>query len=204
MTTVKTELNLDREAWLTEAAQFILDDIISLHISDGSIKTDFRVSVGYPPRSTSRSKVVAVCIKSDASADKLSEIFVTPAISDSMTILANLSHELVHYSDDCQSGHKNHFARVARAIGLEGKLTATVAGAGLQIKLRKIIDLLGEIPHAAIDIGKAKAKQTTRLLKVACPDDSCGFNYRASHMQIVKITDLLCPACAIHDMETDV
>jgi len=199
---INSQLNLDREAWLTEAAQFILDDILSSELTEPA-PAPFRVSVGYPPRSTARSKTIAVCIKSEASADGHSEIFVSPALSDSMAILEALTHEMVHYSDDCASGHQHHFARVARAVGLVGPLTATKASPELQNKLADIIATLGDIPHAAIDLGKAKAKQSTRMLKVFCPGEDCKFSYRTSAANIRKITDFLCPACAIEDMQTD-
>ena len=199
-----TTLDLDREAWLTEAAQFILDDIIKPQMPQGwHPATDFRVALGYAPRSTARSKTIAVCIASAASADGVNEIFVTPAIDDSIDILAALSHEMIHYSDDCESGHKNHFARLARAIGLEGKLTSTTAGEVLTQQLQDIVATLGYIPHGKIDLGKAKAKQSTRMIKVACPADECGFSYRTSQTNIDKITDFLCPACAVHDMSAD-
>lgn len=196
---------MDREEYLTEACNMILGSIIAPAISaDWEPAHPFRVSVGYAPRSRANSKVVAVCIASAASADSHNEIFVTPAIDDSMVIMANLAHELIHYSDDCESGHKNFFARIARRIGLEGKLTATVAGDRLKGQLQKIVDTLGEIPHAKIDLDKAKPRQSTRMIKVACPDtETCGFSYRTSQTNISKISDFLCCACAVHDMSAE-
>jgi len=55
------------------------------------------------------------------------------------------------------------------------------------------------MPHGALNIDATKKKQTTRMLKVSCT--GCGFNYRASQTQIARITDYLCPACNIADME---
>ena len=194
-----TDLNLDREAWLTEASELILAEKIRPLLRE-EIKFPFRVSVGYPPRSRSNSNVIAVCIVAEASAEQFNEIFVSPALSDSVAILAALSHELIHYSDNCASGHKNHFARMARSIGLEGKLTATFAGAALVAYLETIVEILGPIPHAAIDLSIAKPKQATRMIKVSCPDENCGFSYRTTKSQIIKISDYLCPACAICEM----
>jgi len=196
----KPTLNLDREAWLTEAAQLILDDKI-LPASSITPAHPFRVSVGFPPRSrASGGKVLAVCCKAHASADSHNEIFIAPHVSDSLEVLSALCHELVHYSDDCASGHRNHFATVARRIGLEGKLTATRAGSELKEYLQSIIDIIGQIPHGALNIDKAKPKQTTRMLKVLCPDTQCNFSYRTTQVNIIKITDLLCPACNVSDM----
>ena len=197
--------SIDREAWLTLAADEILENIIEPQLPAGfENERDFRISVGYPPRSTARSKVIAVCIKSCASAAGLNEMFITPALDDSLEILAALTHELIHFSDDCASGHKNFFAKTARAVGLEGKLTATKAGAKLEDRLADIIANIGNIPHSKIDLGLAKQKQSTRMLKVACPDDACGFAYRASHTQIAKVKIFTCPACDNHEMVADV
>ncbi len=190
-------LDLDREAWLTEAAQFILDDKINQHMNNKSYPANYRISIGYPPRSRGNSKAIAVCIASAASADSTSEIFVSPKLGDSLSILEALTHELIHYSDDCQSGHRHHFARLARKIGLIGKLTATKASPALLEYLQTIIDTLGDIPHAAINLDIAKPKQTTRMIKIEC--QQCGFNYRASQTQIDKITIWDCPACQTGD-----
>ncbi len=199
--TTTTNAQFDREAWLTEAAQLILDEVITpaANVTDptGENRTDnpFRVSVGYPPRSRADSRVLAVCIRAEASADQHNEIFVTPRLDDSLMILGSLAHELIHQSDDCKSGHRNYFARTARKIGLEGPLTATVPGPELSEYLFTIIDLLGPIPHAAINLEKAKKKQQTRMLKMECSDTACGFAYRTSQIQIDKIQDSVCPAC---------
>lgn len=170
----------DREHWLTEAAQFIIDDLISPHLSEQP-QHPFRVSVGFP--SGKPSKVLAQCWKAEASADSTNEIFVSPIEDDSAAILASLTHELVHYSDNCESGHKGHFARVARAIGLEGKLTATTAGPELAEQLASYVEILGEIPHAKIDVAKSGVKkQGSRMIKVCC--ERCEFSFRTTQKHI--------------------
>jgi len=183
-------IKLDRESWLTEAAQFILDDLIAPNCP--LPETPFRVSVGFP--SGRQNNVLAQCWKKEASADGHTEIFVTPTCSDSLEILASLTHELIHYSDNCESGHQHHFARVARAVGLEGRLTATVAGDALRDVLQSYIDLLGPIPHGKLDPGKSgKKKQGTRMLKVSCSD--CGFHFRTTDKHISAMIYTDCLAC---------
>ena len=188
---------MDRESWLTEAAQFILDDIIAPHYPT-QIDRPYRISIGFP--SGKPSKVLAQCWKSEASADNTNEIFVSPTVEDSTEILAALTHELIHYTDNNASGHKNHFAKLAREVGLAGKLTATTAGPELSDKLTTIIDLLGNIPHAALDASRSgKKKQGTRMLKIECT--VCTFAFRATQTQIDKLptsygeTLADCPAC---------
>ncbi len=186
-------LDLDREAWLGEAADFILTDKIEPLMNGRDYPAPYRISIGYPPRSRGNSKVIATCIKSEASAGGFSEIFVSPKLGDSIPILEALCHELCHFSDDCASGHKHHFARVARKIGLIGKLTATTANPELITYLESIVETLGEIPHDAINLDQAKPKQTTRMIKLEC--DPCSFNFRASQTQIDKIDNFECIAC---------
>lgn len=198
MTTPYAISELDRESWLTEAAQFILDDIIAPHCVLPS--TDFRISIGFPSGKPSR--VMAQCWKHEASADGVNEIFVSPTVSDSVEILAALAHELIHYADNCVSGHQHHFARVARAIGLDGKLTATVASPALSQRLDQYVAILGTIPHAKLDASLSGAKkQGTRMLKVACSD--CGFSFRTTqrHIDCMQFTD--CLACTTGTLQTE-
>jgi len=184
---------IDRERWLTEAAHMILADIIEPVTA--LPEASFKVSVGFP--SGKPSKVIAQCWRKEASAGGFNEIFVTPLIDDSLQILEALAHELVHYSDNCASGHRNHFARVARAIGLKGQLTATYAGEALKAMLAEIVDVLGPIPHSKIDLSKTGTKkQGTRMIKVECQNSACSFSFRTSQAQLDKLTaTACCPAC---------
>jgi hypothetical protein len=193
------KFSLDREQWLTEAANMIRSDLIIPNLPNGHvIPHPFRVSVGYPPRSTARSRTIAVCIKAEASGDSHNEIFITPSLADNIKVLEALAHELVHQADDCQSGHQHFFAAMARKIGLEGQLTATHAGAELVEYLNMIVDSLGDIPHAAINLDIAKKKQGTRLLKVECK--SCGFNFSLSRKQFDRMLTNTCNVCGnMHD-----
>lgn len=194
--------NFDREAWLTEAMLYVLDDILyPLLPDDYKAPHNFRISLGLAPRTTIKSKVIACCIQASASADSTNEIFITPAIDNPISILEAMTHEAIHYLDDCQSGHKNFFAKLARKAGLLGKLTATHASPELIAKLEDIVDTLGAIPHAKIILSEAKKKQTTRMLKIACLDQNCGFAYRASAKQLAKIQEFECPACCTNQMK---
>ena len=198
MTTPYAVSDLDRESWLTEAAQFILDDIIAPHCTLPA--TDFRISIGFPSGKPSR--VLAQCWKHEASADGVSEIFVSPTVSDSLEILAALTHELVHYADNCVSGHQHHFARVARAVGLDGKLTATTASTELSKRLDYYVSILGTIPHAKLDPAlSGKKKQGTRMIKVACSDCDFSFRTTARHIDLMKFTD--CLACDDGTLQTE-
>ena len=187
----------DREAWLTEAAAVISDDIIAPALPQGhAIPHPYRVSVGFPPRRRAGNKrTLAVCCVAEASADLHNEIFVTPELADPQQILAALVHELIHQADNCESGHRNFFAQVARRVGLDGKLTATTAGPELAPRLDELAALLGPIPHASLNIDQAAPKQSTRMIKVECK--RCGFHFRSSTKQLDRVDwpRATCPCC---------
>jgi hypothetical protein len=193
-----------REAYLTEAANLALDDLIMPVVekwneSRGSgvfDRPNFRISVGFPKHSRG-GKAIAVCFAKEASSDGVNEIFINPEIDDAREVMEAMVHELIHAVDNCQSGHQNFFAFVARKVGLEGKLTATIAGESLNINLREYAELLGNFPHQKMVMDKTHKKDSTRQLKVSCWNTDCGFMFRTSAAQRSKlIPDLsTCPAC---------
>ena len=186
----------DREAYLTEGADQLVTD---LFLEQGLLAEmpKFRVSVGYAPRHRG-GKVLGVCINAKASADEHFEIFINPSIDDGFEALEILSHELVHVADKNESGHRNRFARFARKIGLEGKLTSTHAGELLGERIKDICELLGEYPHGKIDLDlTGKKKQGTRMLKVSCYLSDCNFHFRTSrkNVDMIDMDTAPCPAC---------
>lgn len=195
-----------REAYLTEAANLALDDLImpivdQWHVKKGFIEYDrpnFRISVGFPKHSRG-GKAVAVCFVTEASTDHVNEIFINPEIDDPYEVLEHMIHELCHAVDNCASGHQNFFAFVARKVGLEGKLTATFAGDALRASLKEYVDLLGNFPHHKMVSDRVHKKDSTRQLKVECWSTDCNFMFRTSAKQIEKLGlpgSSTCPACS--------
>ena len=197
MATIPTTIS-NREQWLISAAMILADTILLPaidRIGERIEPLQYNVSLGHPKSKNS----IGECWKKCASDDQLtSHIFITPVESNSTRILDVLLHELIHAADDCASGHKNFFARVARAVGLEGKFTATRAGDALQEKLLDIVDALGDIPHTALNSANSgKKKQAARMLKIEC--SICAFTFRASKTQLTRALDSgapVCPCCA--------
>jgi len=97
-----------------------------------------------------------------------------------MDALGILVHELCHAADNNAHGHDKPFAAMATAVGLVGKPTHTTPGGELSLKLAGIATRLGRYPHSALlpDSGDGKKKQTTRMLKVQCPE--CGYTVRTT------------------------
>jgi hypothetical protein len=196
----KTATERTREEWLSECADLML---LELFTPITTIRSSMRikVSVGYAPNTKANSNVIGCCLSSVCSGEGYNEIFISPTINDSSTVLATLAHEICHAIDDNKSGHRGEFARLARAVGLAGKLTATTAGDKLQTSIDEYIDIMGEIPHSAVDLS-SKPRQKNRNLKVWC--DSCGFKFNTSITQINHVIEtagcISCPACA-RDMQ---
>lgn len=188
----KTNTSIDtREAWLQRGAALIASRIFA---AAGIEVPVVKTSCSWPGGGSAR-KRIGECWAKRMSEAGINEIFISPVISDAIAALDILTHELVHASDDCASGHGAEFVRRARAVGLEGKPTATVAGAALRAKLAEIANALGPYPHATLNLSGRK-KQTTRMIKVKCLDEECGGVFRASRQHIERAAgDLCCPFC---------
>jgi hypothetical protein len=79
--------------------------------------------------------------------------------------------------DNCRNGHKGPFRKIAKKMGLEGKMTATHPGAELAEHLNALCVKIGPYPHASLDRSQAK-KQSTRMLKLECA--GCGYTVRTT------------------------
>lgn len=183
----QTPKTLTREEWLN-AALAELRPLFQLK-AQATIPADTRVSVGFPGGGSAR-KRIGECWPRARSTDKVNEIFISPVLQDPMRMLDVLTHEAIHAIDDCANGHKKAFKSIAVAVGLTGKMTATVAGDALKVELQNIIDRLPPLTHGALDLAGRK-KQPTRLLKLEC--ESCGMIIRTTSKWIEQTGN---PTCA--------
>jgi hypothetical protein len=164
-----------REQWLQAA----LEGVRPLFKSAGyTIPKKIRVSCGYPATGGTRlkNKRIGECHPADNSADHSFEIFIhpqqaDPILPDGSGVLETLVHEIGHATVGLEHGHKAPFARFCKAVGLDGKPTATQASENLIKQLQEVETNLGPYPHAALQVsGK---KQGTRLLAVRCTQCEC-------------------------------
>jgi hypothetical protein len=170
-----------REAWL-EAA---IDQFRPLFDAVGApLPQRVKVTCGW----ATKTKAIGQAFPRALSAAGLNEVFVSPKLDDAARVLDVLCHELVHVSDDCRSGHKGHFARVARALDMVGALTATTAGPVLKATCEEIVRRIGAYPHAKLDFSQVK-KQSTRMIKHEC--EECGAVWRMAAKWVV----VGCPCC---------
>lgn len=182
-----------RETWL-QAGVAGLEKIFT---DAGYTLPAVKVSCSWPGGGSAR-KRIGECWSRSASAAKINEIFISPTVSEPVAALDILAHELCHAVDDCASGHRKPFAKIAKAIGLEGKMTATVAGPLLLPKLQAIAVKLGDYPHATLSLAGRK-KQGTRMIKVECSD--CGGVFRTTQKWLDEAEHALCcPFCRSEDV----
>ena len=133
-----TSISTIREQWLETAIE-----LMKPHFAESIPGVEFpkvRVSVGWPGVK-SGPRTIGQCWAPCTATDNVSQIFISPVLEDPILVLATLAHELIHAIDEVKSGHKGAFGVMARAIGLEGRLTATVAQDPAQIGATRISDL---------------------------------------------------------------
>jgi hypothetical protein len=190
-----------REEWLVAAVA----GLTPLFEAVGETVPAVRVSVGWPGGRGKKNSVIGQCWATSQSADRIAQVFISPVLDDASRVLDVLAHELVHAVDDCKSGHKAGFAKIAKGIGLTGKMTATVAGDDLKVTLDALAEDLGAYPHSALNSGAEGAdgpkKQGTRMLKAECAAGS-GYKVRMTRQWIDEVGAPICP-CHNETMLTD-
>jgi hypothetical protein len=163
-----------REEWLN----FVMDESRPRFKELGApIPAKIRLSVGFTSNGY-RGKAIGECWDSKASGDKTFEIFVKPDQDEAVRVAGILVHECVHAAVGIDHGHKRPFKRVAEALGLEGKMTATTEGALFKEWIAPILKKAGPLPHKQLRAYRTKKKQGTRLLKCECID--CGYVVRTT------------------------
>ncbi|MEU9058994.1 hypothetical protein AB0D13_08995 [Streptomyces sp. NPDC048430] len=139
---------ITREEWLHRAIDALRPEFEKIEFPLPE-KIHISVGFGYGAKRESES-ILGQCWSSGASEDGVNHLFISPEMKDESRVLDVLIHELVHAADDCKSGHKGAFTTAAKALGLVGKMTATVASPELAEKLRDLAKTLGPYSHATL------------------------------------------------------
>ena len=177
-----------REAWLVVAGATLANQVFKQHHPE--TLANFRVSVGWPKGS--RGKAIGQVWPASLSGDGHNEIFISPVLDDPSRVLDVLAHEIVHIAVGLDEHHNKTFKQLATAIGLEGKMTATVGGEAFAKSIKPILKALGPYPHASLALAgersprspgkggdpEGRHRQTTRMIKAECP--KCGYIIRTT------------------------
>lgn len=187
---------INREHWLTE---FV--GLFSPVIEEVTNKTtpDLRISVGFPSRGalSKKKRTIGQCWNGMSSADGAHSIFIHPQLVTPEEVSATVAHEMIHahYPTD---KHHGKFPATARAIGLTGKMTETVAGDEFINIVTPILNQLGAYPHVALKANSNHKPAPTRLLKVGCK--VCGYTTRITNKWLDKFGAPFCPCNGVKDL----
>lgn len=184
-----------REQWLARLAVGMSPKFKSV---GAPLPEKLRVTLSLMPKR----KAIGVCFDPSNSADGTTEVMVRIDRFDPVDVAAILAHELVHAAVGCAEGHGRAFKRVALAIGLEGKMRATIAGPGFAW-IEPLLLAVGAFPHAPLNFNGLKSGPKTqkgRMLKAKC--EECGYVVRVTRLWLEKIGPPLCP-CNEEPMSAD-
>jgi hypothetical protein len=159
-----------REEWL----RALLVELRPTFVGLGKpVPEKIRVACGWPisgGRPGGKRTTIGQCFYAENSADETTEVFVSPILDDPLVVAATLAHETAHAALGAGFGHGPQFASLARAVGLAGKPTSTVAGPEFEEWAAPVLASLGPYPHSKMDPARGRTKQSTRLVKVFCPE----------------------------------
>ena len=183
----------NREAWLLAAIELIKP----LFSSAGYDVPSIRVACGWPSSRglSCKRRVLGEAWSKDAASDNIAQLFISPWMekpAEASGVLPTLVHEVVHATVGNENKHNKVFGKCARAVGLEGKLTSTFAGAKLLDGCEQWAEKLGVYPHSKLDqLKRPTKKQTTRMIKCEC--DQCGYVARTTRKWLEEAGSPLCP-----------
>lgn len=186
--------HVHREAWLSAVADGLREPFKRF---GAEIPAKVRIACGFPSRAALngvRNQRIGECWSNTASGDDHFEIFISPVIADPMRAAGILAHELIHAAVGVKAGHKAPFKRLAKAIGLEGKMTVTTEGEAFKQLARPILEAVGPYPHGELHaMTNGRKKQVARLIKCECA--TCGYVVRTAQSWI---DDKGAPHCPEH------
>jgi hypothetical protein len=197
-----TLIHTTREAWLIAATEAL--SALFADVEDAEVPP-LRISIGWPGGRANKTTTRGQCWPTVAAEDGVCQVFISPWVAEPIVILGVVLHEMIHVIDDCKSGHRGNFIRLAKAVGLEAKWTSAKPGVDLLARLVEIETALGEWPHAILArpgtrAADEPAKQGTRMLKVVCSTDGDdGYKVRTTQ----KWIDVGMPICPCHGEEME-
>jgi hypothetical protein len=185
----------NREQWLS-----IVTDALRAHFDfvGDPVPANVRATCGFPSTKAlaRKGRSVGECWADDASAGKVFEIFVSPLLDDALEVSAVLAHELVHATVGLKCGHKGPFKRLALAIGLEGKMSATTPGEKFRDWFKS--QSFPPYPHERLNASNRPKTQTTRLIKCECPECDAWDTPYIARMSRATLEEMGAPICPTH------
>lgn len=188
--TSSTTLAENREAWLSRAIELLRPEFAAV---GSPLPEIVRASIGW----TRSRKALAECWSSEASTEKVHEIFVIPTndMNDPMAIFGILCHELCHAALPDGTAHKKPFVELGHKMLLEGPAKYLNGGDEFKKRWEEPLRALGPIPakpmvapHNSSRGGSGNPKK--RKLKMTCGE--CGMTFRLASKWLTE-KPLQCP-----------
>lgn len=156
-----------REQWLAAAAAEIAP---AFEAKGFKLPHKIRFACSWPAGARGGKKVLGQCVAPEVSGDGSTEVYVVPTVAEPRQVLGVLVHELVHAAVGVKAGHGPVFKAACERLGLVGKATQALPGEQMERELlAPVAELLGQYPHAPVNLDGRK-KQATRYLKAVCPE----------------------------------
>ena len=134
---------------------------------------------------------------SHSTGNKVNEIVISNRLNGKGTKIQSsvvahvLLHEMIHACTPYH-GHKGEFKRLARALEMDGKLTATENSQALEDRIiQDVVNPLGKFPHKAVTT--RTSRKGSRLLKITCTE--CDIVFRASKKVCKRLDEQECVGC---------
>lgn len=214
-----------REAWLNDVARRMAPMFVDLQ---APLPEKVRIAIGFTSTGK-RGRSIGECWDNRCSADGYYEIFIRPDLAETedmmpLQIAAILAHELVHAAVGIPAGHGPAFRKVAKGLGLVGKMRSTVPGPAFEAAMARIFKRAGALPHGRLKTGRFRPRgprtepavpddnsvqttapklQTQRHIKCLCR--TCGYTCRTSRKWLDQVGPPHCPlhgAMVVHEDES--
>lgn len=168
-TEITSNQHTQREAWLVQATKLL--DAKFFVPNTHKLPEKIALSCGW---CRGHANAIGQCWCPTVSKNGTTNIFICPTRDEAVDVLQILLHELIHAAVGIACGHKGAFRFVAKALGLEGKMTATYVSPGTPLYklLEEIATVLGPYPHAAINKKNAIKPRKEHKVRVWSPGNS--------------------------------
>lgn len=159
-----------REEYLAEAVRR-LAPLIEEH--EAKMPEKWAISEGFPKGGFKNRPAIGECWDPEVSEEKISNMFISPILGDPIQRLGVVLHEMIHAAVGLKEKHAGNFRRVARAVGLKGKLTATFVEENTPLfeRISKLSLDLGVYPGKPMKPRKQPTLKKWFLVKLVSPND---------------------------------
>jgi len=120
-------------------------------------------------------------------------ILIRPDNDQAEDVAAAIAFQMCHIATGDRDAHGHLFRHLAISIGLRGTKTESRPGTLFKEMIKPTLRRLGKLPSSGISPVESvkKTTQSTRLLKVSCPE--CGYVARVSRKWLDEVGPPHCP-----------